>query len=472
MLKEENSMYSPLGLLAARRTRMMRGLKFVPLLSFVLSIALANSAWAQTFTMDARMVGMGGANRSNVSASLTEDSKSYRSIGLPLGLIQLYRHRQEFDPSDRVNFNPLRVIEDLSNPLHYTFGRESESQGDKIVKDLVNGDLSRNLLDYKGYTPKSPLAAQGLYAPSLGKTFRLGKVGKFSQGIYVGAGPYLTAGTSVVYDPALLNAWSGATSSIPADSSLLIHNNSSGQAAVQAIAGYQARFEAPKALKSDNPSNRDGIYVAVNYHYIHGFHYDTDTIDARFDTDSTGLIALAIPATSPVTLDRLSSNSGRGRAVDLGTNVITGRWEFQFGADGLGNQITWSDMAHEQITLSALLSGLDFVTTTLPAPMAPAVVKLPVQYSAGSAYHAQKWTVLGHFSRRLNGPEYHAGAEYRLGPLAFRGGGRYSKDIFNPTGGVGFNLTSHFGIDAALFTNSANAQQDRRVSTALSLRFQ
>ena len=100
------------------------------------------------------------------------------------------------------------------------------------------------------------------------------------------------------------------------------------------------------------------------------------------------------------------------------------------------------------------------------------VVKLPVQYSAGSTYNAQKWTVTGHFARRLNGSEYHAGAEYRFGILAFRGGGRYIKDVFNPTGGMGVNLTSHFGIDAAVFSNSANAQQDRRFSTAISLRFQ
>ena len=465
-------MNSPLSLLAARRMRRMRNWIFVPSIMFVLSSALEKPAGAQTFTMDARMVGMGGANRSNVAASLSEDSKSYRSIGLPLGLLQLYRHRKEFDPSDRANFNPLRLVEDLSNPMHFTFGRESESQGDKIVKDLVNGNLSRNLLDYKGYTPKSPLSAHGLYAPTFGKTIRLGKVGNFSHGVYLGAGPYLTAGTNVSYDQALLNAWSGASSAIPADSSLLIHDNSSAQAALQVLGGYQARIQAPKILKSDNPSSRDGIYVAVNYRYFHGFHYDADVIDARFDTDSAGLIALGIPATSPVIIDRVSSNSGKGRAIDLGTTVVTGRWEFEFGADGLGNQITWSDLTHEQIVLSELFGGLSFDKTTLASPSAHAIVKLPVQFSAGTVYHAQKWTVQGHYARRLNGPEYHAGAEYRLGPLAFRGGGRYSNDIFNPTGGVGMNLTSHFGVDAAVFSNSANAQQDRRLSAALSLRFQ
>jgi len=464
-------MNSPLGSQAARRKRRMRDRLFVPLAFLTLSSALASTAGAQTFTMDARMVGMGGANRSNVGASLTDDSKPYRSIGLPLGLIQLYRNRHEFDPSDKVNFNPLRVIEDVSNPLHLTVGRDSETAGDKIVKDLVNGDLSRNLLDYKGYVPKSPLSAEGLYAPSLGKTFRLGKFGSYSQGVYGGIGPYLTAGTNVVYDQSLLDAWSGATNAIPANAILLTHDVTVGQAAAQAIVGYQARIDAPKALKSDTGSSRDGIYFAANYHYIYGFHYDSDVIDARFDTDSEGMIALSVPTSPPLLIDRMSSNRGKGRAFDFGTNVVSGRWEFHFGADGIGNQIEWRDVNHEQISLAVLNYGLDFVTTSAPSPQNQ-VVKLPVQYSAGSTYNAQKWTVTGHFARRLNGPEYHAGAEYRLWMLAFRGGGRVIKDVFNPTGGVGLNLTHHFGVDAAVFSNSANAQQDRRFSAALSLRFQ
>jgi hypothetical protein len=471
MIKEETSMNSPLASQAARRKRRMRDRLFVPLALLSLSSVLAQSAGAQTFTMDARMVGMGGANRSNVGASLTEDSKSYRSIGLPLGLIQLYRNRHAFDPSNKESFNPLRVIEDISNPMHLTIGRDSESAGDKIVKDLVQGKLSQNLMDYKGYVPKSPLSAEGLYAPSLGKTFRIGKIGKFSQGVYGGVGPYLTAGTNVAYDQRLLDAWSGASNSVPANASLLTHDVTVGQAAAQAIVGYQARIEGPKIMKSDNPSSRDGIYVAANYHYIYGFHYDADIIDVRFDTDSSGMIALSMPTNPPLLIDRMSSNHGKGRAFDLGTNVVTGRWEFQFGADGIGNQIEWRDMHHEQIALAELNFGLDFVTTPAATPQNQ-VVKLPVQYSAGSTYNAQKWTVTGHFARRLNGAEYHAGAEYRLGILAFRGGGRYSKDVFNPTGGMGLNLTSHFGIDAAVFSNSANAQQDRRFSTAISLRFQ
>jgi hypothetical protein len=55
----------------------------------------------------------------------------------------------------------------------------------------------------------------GMFTPDYGKTIRLLKAGKLYQGIFVGAGPYLTASTNLAIDPSLLANWSGASNSIP-----------------------------------------------------------------------------------------------------------------------------------------------------------------------------------------------------------------------------------------------------------------
>ena len=57
----------------------------------------ATPAIAQGFSTDARMIGMGGSDQSSDSTSLSSVTKGYSSFGLPLGLIQLYQHRDSFN---------------------------------------------------------------------------------------------------------------------------------------------------------------------------------------------------------------------------------------------------------------------------------------------------------------------------------------------------------------------------------------
>jgi hypothetical protein len=181
---------------------------------------------------------------------------------------------------------------------------------------------------------------------------------------------------------------------------------------------------SPKVLKSKDGGDNDGVYVSVNYHYIHRLHYDNDISNARFDTDTAGMIALSVPAQPPVIVDRTWSNSGSGRAVDFGTNVVTGPWDFHVTANGVGNQIVWDNPVHSQYTLSYLLNGenssVDFVKTSLPATSSTITVKLPVQYAGGAAYRAKKWTGRGQLARGVNGREYHFGGEYHFGPFDSR----------------------------------------------------
>jgi len=115
---------------------------------------------------------------------------------------------------------------------------------------------------------------------------------------------------------------------------------------------------------------------------------------------------------------------------------------------------------------------LSFVKTSLPAPSGDLRAKLPVRYAGGGGYDANRWSVDSEVGRGLQGNEFHGGAEYRLlNRLAFRGGARYSRQQWNPAGGVGFNLTSGFGIDVAAYGTSTNIEEIRKVALALSLRF-
>jgi hypothetical protein len=90
-------------------TRVLRASTSISLLS-ILSIVFAAPVWAQSFNTDARIIGMGGSDQSNDSTELSEENKPYKSIGIPLGLIQLWQHRDAFKPNDKVNFNPLMAI--------------------------------------------------------------------------------------------------------------------------------------------------------------------------------------------------------------------------------------------------------------------------------------------------------------------------------------------------------------------------
>jgi hypothetical protein len=43
--------------------------------------------------------------------------------------------------------------------------------------------------------------------------------------------------------------------------------------------------------------------------------------------------------------------------------------------------------------------------------------------------------------------------------------------MWNPAGGVGFNLNERISLDAAVYSNSANVERKRRPAIAVSLRF-
>jgi hypothetical protein len=108
----------------------------------------------------------------------------------------------------------------------------------------------------------------------------------------------------------------------------------------------------------------------------------------------------------------------------------------------------------------------------LTAPAGTIRKEVPIQYVSNVGYSAGRWTVRTDLNYELQKLTGHAGSEYRVGPVAFRGGARYGMKQWNPTGGLGFNFTRRFGIDVGFFGNSTNLEQRRNISMALSLRIE
>jgi hypothetical protein len=121
--------------------------------------------------------------------------------------------------------------------------------------------------------------------------------------------------------------------------------------------------------------------------------------------------------------------------------------------------------------LESLVDGGDFLERDLPPTAFARRVVLPVNYTANAAYRAERWSAESEFSQGFQGKNFHCGFEYRPGRLELRGGGRYSRNRWHPSGGLGVNLTPGFGLDVAAYSTSANVERRRDVAVAMSFRF-
>ncbi|HEX4998197.1 MAG TPA: hypothetical protein VFY29_08230 [Terriglobia bacterium] len=436
----------------------------------VSALLAATPAYSQNFTTDARRIGMGaiGGNESEAS-KLAGDSRQYRSIGIPLGLIQVVKNTKIFNPSED-DFNPIRAMEYIANPMHITFNRDSGGAGDRLVTDLINSGFSTDLSVYKGFTPSPNIDAAGLLSPSWGMTFKVARHGDGYQGIYVGAGPYASVGTNLDIDQTLINYLGDPNAPAPANTTFMIGDVTGIQGAVAITGGYRARLPLSLAHLSSGNNGRNGVYVAANFNYLHGLRYENADLDVMIQTDSTGHLTL-MPSSNPIVVDHLWAESGKGYSVDVSTDIVVDRWNAGFAVEGIGNRIDWNDLSREQWALTSLTTGVDFVKTPLAAPTGSLKVTLPVRYAANAGVNVGGGLfAAAEYRHGLQNNEFHGGAEYPFMFLEFRGGLRYSRPKWNPTVGLGLNLGKRVGIDVAGFGTTTNVEHDRKAAIALSLR--
>jgi hypothetical protein len=434
----------------------------------LLALTLPSAAAAQNYDFDSRGVALGGfTGRENVARQIVDDERNYRRIVIPLGLMQVLAKPAVFNP-DSEDFDPVRGLEYVASPLHYTFGRDESPAQQRFVTDIVNARFSRDLNTYDGFTPAAALVAEGLAFTTWGKTFALRETGNGFHGIYVGAGPYLALRNDSRFDPRLVAVTSAPTVDYVPNTSFSIGSSTSDQVAVAVAGGYRARLPIPAGLSTG--STRDGLYVAAHYDYLVGLHYDDIALRTTFDTDAAGLVTLH-PLTSPVGIDRVSSSHGRGFSLDFGGVLVVDRWDIGLGVSGVANRITWRDLDRQGWALGSLFNGGEFVEIEQPAPQETRRVTLPTVVSTDVTYHADGWSASGEYVHGFQGHTLRAGYERRLRRLELRAGGRYSAERWQPSAGIGVDITERFGIDAAVFGTSTNIERQRRAALAISLRF-
>jgi hypothetical protein len=69
------------------------------------------------------------------------------------------------------------------------------------------------------------------------------------------------------------------------------------------------------------------------------------------------------------------------------------------------------------------------------------------------------------------GNSLRGGYEYRLSAIALRGGAMYTRELWNPSAGVGFGIGGRMALDLAVYGNAANVERKRHPAIAVSLRF-
>jgi hypothetical protein len=437
-------------------------------LGFVLALCLVsvNSARAQNWSFDARNVALGSVSgKDNLASRMVEEHRRYRSIVIPLGLFQVLRDLDRFKPESE-EFDFVRAIEYAAAPLHYQFGRNEESEsGRELFTDIRNATLSRDLSDYRGYKLANQPVAEGLASPTWGATIRVtgDKDGPF-QGVYVGAGPYLSMRASGQIDERVIEILASEDPVRIPSTQYLLASDTEGQIAMAITGGYRGRFAV------ESGGDRDGIYAAVDFNYLHGFRYEAADANLRLDTDSAGLLTINPAVPSPLAILRTTAESGRGFAMDFGIAAVINGFEVGFGVNGIANRINWSDAEQTTYALGNLFLGQDDFLEIGPSPAGDVRVELPRDYHVNGGYHAESWSVMSEYAHGFQGDSLRGGAEYRAGAVELRGGGVYSRERWNPTGGVGLNLSPRVGLDVALYSTTANAARERRPAVAVSLR--
>ena len=433
------------------------------------AVVSASSASAQNWSFDARQIAMGsvGGGNENLASQMMAETKGYKSIVLPFGLFQVLRNLDVFKP-DSDEFDIVRAVEYASAPLHYQFNRDTNEavSGRAFVVDVANAELSRDLNAYRGFALSNQPDAEGLSSPSWGKLIRVtgDDDGPF-QGIYVGAGPYLGLRAGAVIDDRIIETFGSSSDLYFPNTAFQLGSDTTAQIALSVIGGYRARFDIGSG------GERDGVYAAVNYRYLHGFRMEDMDLAVRLDTDSAGLLTVNPFLPSPMVVARNTAESGRGFAIDFGIGFVSRGFEASFGVNGIANRIEWTDVERTTYQLGNLFLGDDEFVEIGPVPVGDVRIELPKDYRAHGGYRADGFYGLVEYGHGFQGDSFRSGAEIRLGAIDLRGGAMYVRESWNPTVGAGFNLSEGFGIDVALYGTTANIARERRQAIAVSLRF-
>src|SRR5688572_3463458 len=106
-------------------------MKKITIVAVVTATLFTPCGFSQNF-IPARRIGMGATgSQGNLATELVEEQRPYRAIPVPLGLFQVFSNLRVFDPDDD-EFDPVRAVETLSSPMHFTFNRDTSGPGNNF----------------------------------------------------------------------------------------------------------------------------------------------------------------------------------------------------------------------------------------------------------------------------------------------------------------------------------------------------
>ena len=93
-----------------------------------------------------------------------------------------------------------------------------------------------------------------------------------------------------------------------------------------------------------------------------------------------------------------------------------------------------------------------------------------MDYRGNVSYDTGNWSATAEVGHGFGGGSFHGGYEHRFGRFEARGGARYTFSMWNPSGGIGVDLSRKIAIDVAAFGTATNIERKRQLAIAASIR--
>jgi hypothetical protein len=423
---------------------------------------------------DARRLGMGGIVVSDITGSSAQNvayravpkatgGPGYRSIPLPLGLIQVLADPPETDP-DEPDFNVFELANLIGRTPWTLQLVQPEELSSDIIIDVAQNSLAVNLGELQRLFPDHSIRyGMSWQSPS----FELGM-----KNVFVGVRPQVEGRNSLDLDEPLQRALGEGEPFLP-NTTYGASDEAQGQAAV-AFSGGVALPLVPAVSAPDGDPRQGGfaVYAGARMKYLSGV--------ALWRGDAVGSFATGdtiFGSTTPVTaayvadlrrLEETKFGAGKGVGADVGVAVFVNRLEIGVGVQDLGSTITWDET---DLTRSTYDSESDVEQTVDLEDDVEFKSRFPVTGSLNLTYRMANRLLVGGTLDRTSNERWipRAGVEAWAGPIPLRAGvylDTYTQLQF--TAGSGVRL-GPVGVDLALATNSRGITTSRGLELAASL---
>ena len=423
--------------------------------------------------VDARRLGMGGILVSEVSGASTQNvayravpkatgGPGYRSIPLPLGLIQVLADPPETDTDDP-DFNVFEIA-NLIGQTPWTLQLiEPEELSSDIIVDVAQNSLAVDLGTLQRLFPKESIR--------YGVAWSSPNIEIGVKNVFFGVRPQVEGRNSLDLDEPLQRALGEGEAFLP-NTSYSASDEAQGQAAI-ALSGGVALPLVPATGAPDGDPRRGGfaVYAGARAKYLSGVALWRGDAVGSFATGDT-IFGSTTPVTAAYVADvrrtrDVAIGAGKGAGADLGVALFVNKLEIGVGVNDVGSTITWDDT---DLTRSTYDSVSDVEQTFDVESGAEYTSRFPVTGTLNLTYRTGALLLGGTLDRTSNERWIpRAGVEAWAGPVPLRGGvylDTYKQLQF--TAGSGLKL-GPIGLDLALATNSRGITTSRGLELAASL---